>query len=193
MGGGKPENRMYIWEQIQFEWISSKLEMGNPGLPDPRVAPRVSPSLLTFPPTLPLPLLLFPRSLVRIVSSRSFPPLPAHAHSPCFHPSARSDPLRRSKRYFRRQIPPQQRETFRTPGCFPLTFLSPPATGIYTAFLCLPSPPLPRGRANRIRPTSRYDTFLALPFAPPRLVFGVERGQSLGGSRWERLARRYCS
>lgn len=99
--------------------------MGNPGLPDPRVAPRVSPSLLTFPPTLPLPL-LFPRSLVRIVSSRSFPPLPAHAHSPCFHPSARSDPLRRSKRYFRRQIPPQQRETFRTPGCFPLTFLSPP-------------------------------------------------------------------
>lgn len=36
MERGSPENRMYIWEQIQFEWISSKLEMGNPGLPDPR-------------------------------------------------------------------------------------------------------------------------------------------------------------
>lgn len=93
--------------------------MGNPGLPDPRVAPRVSPpSLLTFTPILPL---LFPRSLVRIVSSHFFPPscLPVHTHIllVSIHPVVpRPDPLRRSKRYFRRQIPPQQRETFRTWG-----------------------------------------------------------------------------
>lgn len=28
MEGGNLENRTYIWEQTQFEWISSKLEMG---------------------------------------------------------------------------------------------------------------------------------------------------------------------
>lgn len=59
--------------------------MGNPGLPDPRVAPRVSPSLLTFTPIHPLlvSLLLLPfpfRTHILLVSIHPLvrdPPLPS--------------------------------------------------------------------------------------------------------------------
>lgn len=156
---------MYIWEQIQFEWISSKLEMGNPGLPDPRVvAPRLSLPPAHFHSDPPLP--------------SSFPSTPLHAHSPCFHPSDRPP---RSKRYFRRQIPPQQRETFLVLSSPPLCayFSSFPATGEY---IRCSSPSL---CANRIRPTSRclVDTTRHLPDPFPPLLFyilTVGKGRRLG-------------
>lgn len=57
--------------------------MGNPGLPDPRVAPRVSPSLLTFTPIHPLlvSLLLLPS------------PLRTHILLVSIHPLVRDPPL----------------------------------------------------------------------------------------------------
>ena len=104
-GVGRGKNRMYIWEQIQFEWISSKLGMGNPGLPDPRVAAFPSRSLS---PRL-NPLLPLGRALVHALSL-SFPHSWTDALSP---PSRRflSQQPSISERYFRRQIPPQQRKT----------------------------------------------------------------------------------
>lgn len=110
--------------------------MGNPGLPDPRVAPRVSPSLLTFPPTL-----LFPRSLVRIVSLLPSPSPRTHILLVSIHPlvptpSADLNDIFEGK--FRRNrgkhfvlraaslllffLPPRQEYTPRSSVCPPLLF-----------------------------------------------------------------------
>lgn len=172
--------------------------MGNPGLPDPRVAPRVSPpSLLTFTPILPL---LFPRSLVRIVSSHFFPPscLPVHTHIllVSIHPVVpRTDPLRRSKRYFRRQIPPQQRETFRTWGDAsfpPPAYFSSSPRQEYTPRRSVFAPSLSKQNSTDLSMPRRYDTFLTLPLLHQSLYSEWNGGtQSLGGSCRECLALRY--
>ena len=109
--------------------------MGNPGLPDPRATPRFANPivLLTFTGAWPLLLLLLPPpSSSYSLSLSLFFPLSRCVRVPLFPPPSRrvstlplslAQPRRRSKRYFRRQIPPQQRETsylecFSLPGYF---------------------------------------------------------------------------
>lgn len=174
---------MYIWEQIQFEWISSKLEMGNPGLPDPRVAPRVSPSLLTFTPIHPLlvSLLLLPS------------PLRTHILLVSIHPLVRDPPLPSAdlNDIFEGKFRRNRGKHFVLGGASLLPAFLPPS--MYTAFLCFPSsapPPLSWGRANRIRPTRRYTTpsLRAMPFAPVS-IFEVEWGHGHLGAVVENVLR----
>lgn len=121
MERGNSENRMYIWEQIQFEWISSKLEMGNSGLPIPGVT-DLSFSLLAlpfacsftvtrslFPSIFFLFYLIIVRPLLHIPILSSYFPFFSFYQS-CFRLCLTE--YRQSKWYFRMKIPQQQRETF---------------------------------------------------------------------------------
>lgn len=139
------------------------------------------------------------RSSVSFRLTSSLPPASPCTRTFSLFPSIRSfrdlTPLRRSKRYFRRQIPPQQRETFRTWGDAsfppPAYFSSSPGQE-YTPRRSVFAPSLSKQNSTDLSMPRRYDTFLTLPLLHQSLYSEWNGGtQSLGGSCRECLALRY--
>lgn len=125
-----------------------------------------------------------------------FFPLPS-ARTFSLFPSIRSfetlPSFRRSKRYFRRQIPPQQRETFRTWGCFPLTRLlffplpCTPRSSVFPPLLLLPFPEV--GQTEFDRPVdTRHLPYVLCPLH--QSLYSRWNGDTV---TWGQLLRMSCA
>lgn len=149
--------------------------MGNPGLPDPRVAPRVSPSLLTFTPIHPLlvSLLLLPS------------PLRTHILLVSIHPLVRDPPLPSAdlNDIFEGKFRRNRGKHFVLGGAslLPAYFSSPfhiHRSSVFPSLFLLPFPEV--GQTEFDRPVDT-PSLRAMPFAPVYIRGGMGT-RSLGGS-----------